>query len=96
MLGLMNMLAAIPLWGLLMLVAVLSTAISWVLVALVRRWFPHPHLKENNEFVGFTYAVYGLIYGVRSCLHDRDGLAEILRGGKRRDEGGDGTERALA
>jgi len=64
MLGLMNMLAAIPLWGLLMLVAVLSTAISWVLVALVRRWFPHPHLKENNEFVGFTYAVYGLIYGV--------------------------------
>jgi hypothetical protein len=64
MLALMNMLGAIPLWGLLMLVAVLSTAISWVLVARVRRWFPHPHLKENNEFVGFTYAVYGLIYGV--------------------------------
>ena len=51
-LALMNVLAVVPMWVLL------------VLVALMRRRFPHPHLKENNEFVGFTYAVYGLIYGV--------------------------------
>ena len=63
-LALMNVLAVVPMWVLLVLVAVLSSGISWVLVALVRRRFPHPHLKENNEFVGFTYAVYGLIYGV--------------------------------
>ena len=62
--ALMNVLAVVPMWVLLVLVAVLSSGISWVLVALVRRRFPHPHLKENNEFVGFTYAVYGLIYGV--------------------------------
>lgn len=62
--ALMNVLSVVPMWVLLVLVAFLSLGISWVLVALVRRRFPHPHLKQNNEFVGFTYAVYGLIYGV--------------------------------
>ena len=33
-------------------------------VNTMRRWLPHPVFKENNEFVGFTYAIFGLIYGV--------------------------------
>jgi len=64
MIALMNVTSLVPLWLALLIVAVLSTVLSWLLVALVRRWWPHPTFKENNEFVGFTYAVYGLIYGV--------------------------------
>ncbi len=45
-------------------VVVLSILASWLAVRLVRRIWPHPAFKENNELVGFTYAVYGLIYGV--------------------------------
>ena len=45
-------------------VLLLSAAISWGAVRLVRRLWP-PHVNTgNNELVGFTYAVYGLIYGV--------------------------------
>lgn len=41
-----------------------SMLVSWLIVGLVRHAWPHPAFKENNELVGFTYAVYGLIYGV--------------------------------
>lgn len=53
-----------PLWlniGGVILVALL---LAWRLVRRVRRWAPYPTFKENNELVGFTYAVFGLIYGV--------------------------------
>lgn len=60
----MNMMAGLPLWVLVTVVFGASSIASWALVMLVRRLFPHPALKENNELVGFTYAVYGLIYGV--------------------------------
>lgn len=46
------------------IVFALSTVASWLAVKAVRRTWPHPAFKENNELVGFTYAVYGLIYGV--------------------------------
>lgn len=41
-----------------------SAVFSWLAVKAVRRIWPHPAFKENHELVGFTYAVYGLIYGV--------------------------------
>src|SRR5574340_1844345 len=41
-----------------------SVVLPWLAVRLVRRLWPHPVFKENNELVGFTYSVYGLIYGV--------------------------------
>ena len=47
-----------------MLALSFSVVLSWALVVLARWLWPHPMLKENNEFVGFTYAVYGLVYGV--------------------------------
>jgi hypothetical protein len=46
------------------IVVALSAVVPWLAVRLFRRIWPHPALKENNELVGFTYAVYGLIYGV--------------------------------
>lgn len=42
----------------------LSVVMPWLAVRLVRRIWPHPVFKENHELVGFTYSVYGLIYGV--------------------------------
>ena len=45
-------------------VIALSTGVAWLAVKAVRRIWPHPAFKENHELVGFTYAVYGLIYGV--------------------------------
>src|SRR5512139_1074261 len=45
-------------------VVALSALVSWLAVSLVRRIWPHPTFKENNELVGFTYSVYGMIYGV--------------------------------
>ena len=53
-----------PLWLLVVGLFMFSLAASWALVALVRRRAPYPAFKENNELVGFTYAVFGLIYGV--------------------------------
>ena len=46
------------------IVVALSVVVPWLAVRLVRRLWPHPVFKENNELVGFTYSVYGLIYGV--------------------------------
>ena len=42
----------------------LSALVSWLATRAVRRVWPHPAFKDNHELVGFTYAVYGLIYGV--------------------------------
>ncbi len=54
----------LPLGISLIIVLVLSTVVPWLSVFLVRRVWPHPAFKENNELVGFTYSVFGLIYGV--------------------------------
>ena len=45
-------------------IVALSAVVPWLAVRLVRRIWPHPAFKENNELVGFTYSVYGMIYGV--------------------------------
>jgi len=42
----------------------LSALVSWLATRAVRRIWPQPAFKDNHELVGFTYAVYGLIYGV--------------------------------
>lgn len=46
------------------IIVALSALVSLFAVRAVRNKWPHPVFKENNELVGFTYAVYGLIYGV--------------------------------
>lgn len=53
-----------PLWVSVTIVLLLSVLVPCFLVKRVRLNWPHPAFKENNELVGFTYAVYGLIYGV--------------------------------
>lgn len=53
-----------PLWLSVTIVVLLSALVPCFLVKRVRLNWPHPAFKENNELVGFTYAVYGLIYGV--------------------------------
>jgi hypothetical protein len=60
----MHTVAQWPLWLLVVGVFLFCLGAAWTLVALVRRYAPYPMFKENNELVGFTYAVYGLIYGV--------------------------------
>lgn len=60
----MHAVSALPLAWMVPAILVVSGALSWVVISLIRRWMPHPVFKENNEFVGFTYAVFGLIYGV--------------------------------
>lgn len=46
------------------IVIALSAVVPMLAVWLVRRIWPPPTFKENNELIGFTYAVYGMIYGV--------------------------------
>ena len=60
----MNLIGFFPLWVAVAVLAVFSFCVSWLKVVLARHSWPYPHLKENNEFVGFTYAVFDLIYGV--------------------------------
>lgn len=60
----MHTVAQWPLWPVVVSVFVFSLAASWALVELVRWCAPYPMFKENNELVGFTYAVFGMIYGV--------------------------------
>jgi len=64
MTGWMHTVAQVPLGVSVIAIMVLSALVPWLAVRLVRRIWPHPTFKENNELVGFTYAVYGLIYGV--------------------------------
>jgi hypothetical protein len=47
-----------------LIIVALSAVMPWLAVRLIRHKWPHPAFKENNELVGFTYSVYGLIYGV--------------------------------
>lgn len=54
----------LPLSVSVIIIVALSALVSWLTVRLVRRIWPNPVFKEDNELVGFTYSVYGLIYGV--------------------------------
>ena len=60
----MHGVASLPLWLSVGIVFGFSLAAAWGLVSFVRRRAPYPAFKENNELVGFSYAVLGLIYGV--------------------------------
>jgi hypothetical protein len=60
----MHAVTRLPLLVSLASILALSFVIPWLAVRAVRRVWPHPALEENNELVGFTYAVFGLIYGV--------------------------------
>ena len=60
----MHFVATVPLHTTVGLIFVLCVIIPCFAVWLVRRIWPYPAFKENNEIVGFTYAVFGLIYGV--------------------------------
>jgi hypothetical protein len=64
MIGWMHGVSTLPLAWMVPAILMGSCALSWVMVSRMRRWLPHPMFKENNEFVGFTYAIFGLIYGV--------------------------------
>jgi len=46
------------------IVLTVCTVVPLILVSLIRRKWPHPALKENNEIVGFAFTAYGVIYGV--------------------------------
>jgi hypothetical protein len=47
-----------------LIVITFSAVVSLLSVWLIRRKWPHPTFKENNEIVGFAFTVYGVIYGV--------------------------------
>ncbi len=64
MTALLHRIALLPLGVSVIAVVILSAVVPWLAVRLVRGIWPHPAFKENNELVGFTYSVYGLIYGV--------------------------------
>lgn len=64
MTSLMHAVSTLPVVWMVSVIIVGSGTMSWGLVTMMRRWWPHPMFKENNEFVGFTYAIFGLIYGV--------------------------------
>jgi hypothetical protein len=46
------------------IIVALSVAVPWAAVRLARRLAPQPRQEGSDELVGFTYGVYGLIYGV--------------------------------
>ncbi len=60
----MNAIMQWPLEVSMAIAVTISMLVPWLAVRQVRRIWPHPAFKENNELVGFTFAVYGLIYGV--------------------------------
>lgn len=53
-----------PLGMSVLIILAASALLSWLAVRMMRRAWPHPAFKENHELVGFSYSVYGLIYGV--------------------------------
>ena len=57
-------LASLPIWLPVLIIIASCTILAIVVVRIMRRRLPHPALVENNEFLGFTYAIYGLIYGL--------------------------------
>lgn len=62
--GWVHTIVQLPLSVSVITVVALSVVVPWLAVRLVRRIWPYPAFKENNELVGFAFAVYGLIYGV--------------------------------
>jgi len=46
------------------IIVALSVAVPWAAVRLTCRLMPQPRREGGDELVGFTYGVYGLIYGV--------------------------------
>jgi hypothetical protein len=57
-------LSSLPIWLPVIVIIVLCLGMALLVVRIMRRRLPHPALVENNEFLGFTYAIYGLIYGL--------------------------------
>ena len=60
----MHFVATVPPRTTVGVILALCVIIPCFAVWLVRRIWPYPALKENNEIVGFTYAIFGLIYGI--------------------------------
>lgn len=46
------------------LILILGVAASLTGMMVVRRLIPAERLSENNEYVGFTFSILGLIYGI--------------------------------
>lgn len=62
--GWMHFVATVPLPVTVGIIVAVCVIVPCLAVWGVRRLWPYPAFKENNEIVGFTYAVFGLIYGV--------------------------------
>lgn len=62
--GWMHFVATVPLPVTVGIIVAICVIVPCLAVWGVRRIWPYPAFKENNEIVGFTYAVFGLIYGV--------------------------------
>lgn len=62
--GWMHFVATVPPRLTVGVILALCIVLPCLAVWTVRRIWPYPALKENNEIVGFTYAVFGVIYGV--------------------------------
>jgi hypothetical protein len=60
----MHAIAALPLPVTLGCVLALSLLVPGIAVIIVRRLRIHTVLEESRELVGFTYSVFGLVYGV--------------------------------
>jgi hypothetical protein len=52
----------LPLWATAILIAGVFVSVAGMM--LVRRVIPHAKLLENNDFVGFTFSILSLIYGI--------------------------------
>jgi hypothetical protein len=59
-----HLLSVLPLWGLILAVIVVPTAIAIGLQILVRRWVGVDRLVLNNEVAGFIFAIIGVVYAV--------------------------------
>ena len=60
----MHAIAGWSIWFSVSLVFLLSLLLAGGGVWVVRRYWPYPAFQGNNEFVGFSYGVFGLVYGV--------------------------------
>lgn len=50
--------------GVSLVILILGVAASVTGMVVVRRFIPADRLSENNEYVGFTFSILGLIYGI--------------------------------
>jgi uncharacterized membrane protein YjgN (DUF898 family) len=62
--GWMHAVTRVPLPLSLSVIVALSVIVPWLAVRGVRRLWPYHALEKSNELVGFSYAIFGLIYGV--------------------------------